>query len=62
MLVFILQFVIVSLSGWGLLIFGGYKAFSGGKKEEVLTTNLFSYRTFVPYIIVFIVNGFDLIC
>uniref|UniRef100_A0A803QK73 Uncharacterized protein n=1 Tax=Cannabis sativa TaxID=3483 RepID=A0A803QK73_CANSA len=30
------HFVIVSLSGWGLLIFGGYKLFSGGKdkKEE----------------------------
>lgn len=34
----LLQFVIVSLSGWGLLIFGGYKFFTGGKgkKEEVL--------------------------
>ena len=30
------HFVIVSLSGWGLLIFGGFKAFSGGKKEEKL--------------------------
>ncbi|PON80566.1 hypothetical protein PanWU01x14_001220 [Parasponia andersonii] len=30
------HFVIVSLSGWGLLIFGGYKFFTGGKgkKEE----------------------------
>ncbi|KAJ4975774.1 hypothetical protein NE237_000880 [Protea cynaroides] len=28
------HFVIVSLSGWGLLIFGGYKMFSGGKKEK----------------------------
>ncbi|PWA52399.1 hypothetical protein CTI12_AA455020 [Artemisia annua] len=28
------HFVIVSLAGWGLAIFGGYKAFSGGKKEE----------------------------
>ncbi|KAK1308791.1 hypothetical protein QJS10_CPA09g01416 [Acorus calamus] len=27
------HFVIVSLSGWGLLIYGGYKLFSGGKKE-----------------------------
>ncbi|THF98494.1 hypothetical protein TEA_005989 [Camellia sinensis var. sinensis] len=27
-------FVIVSLSGWGLLFFGGYKLFSGGKKDE----------------------------
>ncbi|XP_073308159.1 uncharacterized protein [Primulina huaijiensis] len=26
--------VIVSLSGWGLVIFGGYKLFGGGKKEE----------------------------
>ncbi|KAL2938042.1 tRNA modification GTPase MnmE [Bienertia sinuspersici] len=25
------HFVIVSLSGWGLLIFGGFKLFSGGK-------------------------------
>ncbi|KAM0958677.1 hypothetical protein ACFX13_024578 [Malus domestica] len=32
------HFVIVSLSGWGLLIFGGYKFFTGGKgkKEENL--------------------------
>ncbi|XP_076948973.1 uncharacterized protein LOC143621435 [Bidens hawaiensis] len=28
------HFVIISLSGWGLLIFGGYKAFSGGKKND----------------------------
>ncbi|XP_028099382.1 uncharacterized protein LOC114298923, partial [Camellia sinensis] len=28
------HFVIVSLSGWGLLFFGGYKLFSGGKKDE----------------------------
>lgn len=33
----ILQFVIVSLSGWGLLFFGVYKFFTRGKgkKEEV---------------------------
>nr|XP_043607399.1 uncharacterized protein LOC122579312 [Erigeron canadensis] len=30
------HFVIISLTGWGLAIFGGYKAFSGGKKEEKL--------------------------
>uniref|UniRef100_A0A7C8YQK0 Uncharacterized protein n=1 Tax=Opuntia streptacantha TaxID=393608 RepID=A0A7C8YQK0_OPUST len=32
------HFVIVSLSGWGLLIFGGYKLFAGGKgnKQEKL--------------------------
>ncbi|XP_044466732.1 uncharacterized protein LOC123196707 [Mangifera indica] len=31
------HFVIVSLSGWGLLFFGGYKMFTGGKvKEEKL--------------------------
>ncbi|KAF3630986.1 hypothetical protein FXO37_28223 [Capsicum annuum] len=32
------HFVIVSLSGWGLLFYGGYKLFTGGKKnkEEVL--------------------------
>ncbi|KAK4398411.1 hypothetical protein Sango_1316600 [Sesamum angolense] len=28
------HFVIVSLSGWGLVIFGGYKIFAGGKKDE----------------------------
>lgn len=43
-----LQFVIVSLSGWGLLIFSGYKFFTGGKgkKEEVISNELFlsSYR------------------
>ncbi|XP_061359007.1 uncharacterized protein LOC133303142 [Gastrolobium bilobum] len=32
------HFVIVSLTGWGLLFFGGYKLFTGGKgkKEEQL--------------------------
>jgi hypothetical protein len=29
------QFVIVSLTGWGVAIYGGYKIFAGGKKEEV---------------------------
>ncbi|KAK4743402.1 hypothetical protein SAY87_001403 [Trapa incisa] len=28
------HFVIVSLSGWGLLIFGGYKFFTGGKDKK----------------------------
>ncbi|KAA8526426.1 hypothetical protein F0562_008371 [Nyssa sinensis] len=28
------HFVIVSLSGWGLLLFGGYKFFTGGKKNK----------------------------
>ncbi|KAK9085137.1 hypothetical protein Sjap_025548 [Stephania japonica] len=28
------HFVIVSLSGWGLLFYGGYKFFTGGKKES----------------------------
>ncbi|KAJ8764698.1 hypothetical protein K2173_007787 [Erythroxylum novogranatense] len=28
------HFVIVSLTGWGLVIFGGYKFFTRGKKEE----------------------------
>lgn len=40
MLISDLQFVIVSLSGWGLVFFGGYKALSGGKKEEVLSCSL----------------------
>nr|WGV38211.1 WRKY [Loropetalum chinense var. rubrum] len=33
------HFVIVSLTGWGLVFFGGYKFFTGGKgkKEEKLT-------------------------
>ncbi|XP_073127680.1 uncharacterized protein [Henckelia pumila] len=30
------HFVLVSLSGWGLVIFGGYKLFAGGKKEETV--------------------------
>ncbi|XP_047317227.1 uncharacterized protein LOC124920715 [Impatiens glandulifera] len=30
------HFVIVSLTGWGVLIFGSYKFFTGGKKEEKL--------------------------
>ncbi|KAL6554280.1 hypothetical protein OROMI_019953 [Orobanche minor] len=28
------HFVTVSLTGWGLLIFGGYKLFTGGKKDK----------------------------
>ncbi|KAL3615226.1 hypothetical protein CASFOL_040887 [Castilleja foliolosa] len=28
------HFVIASLMGWGLLIFGGYKLFAGGKKDN----------------------------
>ncbi|KAL3574482.1 hypothetical protein D5086_025095 [Populus alba] len=28
------HFVIVSLSGWGLAIYGGYKFFTGGKGKE----------------------------
>ncbi|XP_028808455.1 uncharacterized protein LOC114763026 [Neltuma alba] len=36
------HFVIVSLSGWGLLFFGGYKFFTRGKgkKEEALVEAL----------------------
>ena len=43
----VLQFVIVSLSGWGLLLFSGYKFFTRGKgkKEEVFSTFLcFEYH------------------
>lgn len=29
----LLQFVLASLAGWGLLVYGGLKAF-GGKKEK----------------------------
>ncbi|XP_078447703.1 uncharacterized protein LOC144716467 [Wolffia australiana] len=28
------HFVIVSLTGWGLLFYGGYKMATGGKKEK----------------------------
>jgi len=31
---FSMQFVLASLSMWGGLIYGGYKFFAGGKKEE----------------------------
>ena len=43
---YILQFVIVSLSGWGLLFFGGYKFFTRGKKdkEEVVTYPFENYE------------------
>lgn len=30
----LLQFVIVSLTGWGLLFTAGYKFFTGGKKSR----------------------------
>lgn len=45
-----LQFVIVSLSGWGVLIYGGYKFFTGGKsnKEEVLL-DIYFFSLFLPY-------------
>ncbi|XP_050383676.1 uncharacterized protein LOC126800360 isoform X2 [Argentina anserina] len=29
------HFVIVSLTGWGVLFYSGYKFFTGGKKEQV---------------------------
>lgn len=37
----LLQFVLASLSGWGLLGYGGYKLFGGKKekKEEVILFN-----------------------
>jgi hypothetical protein len=35
LVVLCIQFVIVSLTGWGVAIYGGYKIFAGGKKEEV---------------------------
>ncbi|KAL3624756.1 hypothetical protein CASFOL_031424 [Castilleja foliolosa] len=41
------HFVIASLTGWGLLIFGGYKLFSGGKKdngEEISGSSTISWR------------------
>ncbi|XP_065862175.1 uncharacterized protein [Euphorbia lathyris] len=28
------HFVIISLTGWGVAIYGGYKFFTGGKKEK----------------------------
>lgn len=47
-ILFSLQFVVVSLSGWSLLFFGGYKFFTGGKgkKEEVF---LFFKSVYVYY-------------
>ncbi|CAH8362574.1 unnamed protein product [Eruca vesicaria subsp. sativa] len=27
-------FVLISLSGWGMLFYGGYKLFTGGKGEK----------------------------
>ncbi|OVA13895.1 hypothetical protein BVC80_1781g30 [Macleaya cordata] len=39
------HFVIVSLTGWGLLIFGGYKFFTGGKKDKKEET---LYNTTMP--------------
>lgn len=31
---YLLQFVIVSLAGWGTLFYGGYKFFTKGKRED----------------------------
>ncbi|CAN8270998.1 unnamed protein product [Cochlearia groenlandica] len=28
------HFVLISLSGWGLIFYSGYKLFTGGKQEE----------------------------
>nr|GMD84059.1 uncharacterized protein LOC109150541 [Ipomoea batatas]GMD90151.1 uncharacterized protein LOC109150541 [Ipomoea batatas] len=28
------HFVLISLSGWGLVFYGGYKLFTGGKKDK----------------------------
>ncbi|KAA0047889.1 uncharacterized protein E6C27_scaffold133G001630 [Cucumis melo var. makuwa] len=52
------HFVLVSLSGWGLLIFGGYKFFTRGKgnKDELwVSFELFTISTsvnnlFIPFI------------
>lgn len=44
MIFYVVQFVIVSLTGWGLLFYGGYKFFTKGKKdkqEEVITLSSF---------------------
>lgn len=49
----LLQFVIVSLSGWGLLFFGAYKFFTkGGKKEEVLGLVIISAIVFCAVYII----------
>lgn len=32
-MLYLLQFVIVTLTGWGLAFFGAYKFFTGGKKD-----------------------------
>lgn len=32
---YVVQFVFVSLAGWGLLIYGGYKFFTSGSSKEV---------------------------
>lgn len=47
----LLQFVIVSLAGWGVLIFSGYKFFTGGegKKDEV-----FHLLTLEHYVLLFL--------
>lgn len=36
----VLQFVILSLSGWGLLIFSGYKFFTRGKNKDKVFPSL----------------------
>lgn len=61
----ILQFVIVSLSGWGLLFYGGYKFFTKGRKdnkEEVFDYifNLLAcyfFGSFSPTIFVVVVDA-----
>lgn len=41
----VFQFVIVSLTGWGLLIGGLYKVFTRGKKDEEVLQML---NVFIP--------------
>jgi hypothetical protein len=42
------QFVLLSLAGWGLLIYGGYRAATGGKKADPAALTATSTPTATP--------------
>ena len=47
--VIFLQFVLLSLDGWGLLIYSGYKFLIGGKKDTIAEVIISFLLIFFPF-------------
>ena len=48
-LVKIFQFVLLSLDGWGVLIYSGYNFFTGGKKDTISEVIICFLLIFFPF-------------